>query len=62
MEKLPTYLRYAGLLAAVVAAIIAVASMESKATETSHMNPESAIALAIVAFALFRASELRWTN
>jgi hypothetical protein len=58
MQNLPKYLRYLGLLAGVVAAILAVASMESSATETHRMNPESAIAMAIVAFVFVRASEL----
>ena len=57
MDQLPKYLRYLGLLAAVIAAVLAVASMESKATESHHMNPESAIAMAIVAFVFVRASE-----
>jgi hypothetical protein len=59
-EKLPTYLRFAGLALIVIAVILAFAGMESKASETSRMNPESAIALAIVAFVCFRGSELRW--
>ena len=57
MEALLKYLRPLGLLAAVVAAILALASMESNATETHHMNPESAIAMAIVALVFVRASE-----
>jgi len=57
MQDLPRYLRNLGLFAAIVAAILAVASMGSSATETHHMNPESAIAMAIVALVFIRASE-----
>jgi hypothetical protein len=44
----------------VLAIILAFAGMESKVSETSHMNPEAAIALAVAAFACFRGSELKW--
>jgi hypothetical protein len=59
-DKLPTYLRYAGLALIVLAIIFAFAGMESKFGESSHMNPEAAIAFAVAAFACFRGSELKW--
>jgi hypothetical protein len=62
MQRLPSYLRYAGIAVSILAVIVALSAMETQAAATSRMNPESAIALAIVAFGLFRASELRWND
>ncbi|MEJ7597435.1 MAG: hypothetical protein WKG01_05955 [Kofleriaceae bacterium] len=59
MDKLPKYLRYLGLITAVIAVMLAIGSAGSSANESSRLNPESAIALAIAAFVFIRASELR---
>jgi hypothetical protein len=57
MKNLDTYLRYAGLGCAAAAVVIALASMETQASATHRMNPESAIAVAFAGFVFLRASE-----
>jgi hypothetical protein len=57
MKNLPRYLRIAGLASAVIAAIMALVSVETSTAAIQRRNPESAIAMAIVAFVLIRASE-----
>ena len=60
-EKLPTYLRYAALLVAAIAVIMAFAGYDYNTSANSRVQPEAAIAMAIVSYVLLRASELRWT-
>ncbi len=52
-----THVKYTGLAVAVVAAILAFAGLEQSANASSRTNPESAIAMAIVAYVFVRASE-----
>lgn len=49
-------LRPVGLATGVVAIVLALASAQSSGSESYHLQPESAIALAIVAYVFGRAA------
>lgn len=52
-------LYYGGLVAAGIAVVMAIAGLDANVNAASRTNPELAIAMAIVAFVLTRASENR---